>query len=373
MQNLIGIINSVDNVKNNYQTLTQRRPDYMLAFGARYRIIDFTLSNVSHYNLSNVILFGGKNIRSTLDHIGNGKSWELNRRNQGLTINPPAYDVGVGLLSEIKSFYDAIDLFINANQENIYLADPMSISKIDIGKAYDEFIKRDLDVMLVYKNVDDPNLEYLNTKKLHLKDNMVESVGENLGTERNFDMYINKLFIKKSVFIELISKTIEHGNASTLIDAIILYLKNYKVGAYKSDAYVSIIHDVPSYYKANMALLDPEIYNKVFYEGGIVLTKPKDEPSTLYKPNSRVENSLVANGCIIEGYVENSIIFRGVKIGKNAIVKNSLLIQQSIVEDDAVVINTIVDKYGVIEKTVSTIGASGNPYVVPKSEIIRKG
>ena len=372
MQNLIGVINSIDSHTSKYETLTKNRPDYMLPYGARYRIIDFTLSNVSRYNLSNVILFGGRNIRSTLDHIGNGKSWELNRRTQGLTINPPSYDVGVGLISEIRSYYDSIEYFFNAKQEHIFLCDPMTIAKIDIQEAYENYLDNDYDIMLVYKNIDDRDLKYVNTKKLNLDGNRVKTIGENLGIDSNFNMFISRAFIKKSVFIELVSKSIELGNAGTLIDAIINNVDEYKIGAYETDTYVQVIRDANSYYEANLSLLNPEVYEKMFYEGGMILTKSKDEPSTMYKNNAKVKNSLVANGCIIEGHVENSIIFRGVNIGKNAIVKNSLLIQQSKVGEDSVVINSILDKYSIVDHSVSIIGASGNPYIVGKSERIRE-
>ncbi len=371
MQNLLGIINSVDSRVNRFESLTNKRPDYMLPYGARYRIIDFTLSNISNYNLSNVMLFGGRNIRSTLDHIGNGKSWELNRRNHGLSINPPSYDIGVELLSEIKSYYNAIDLIFTAKQENIYVSDPMTIAKINIDEAYEEFLEKDYDIMFVYKNLNDSDMKFLNTRKLILDGDKVVSVGENLGTEVNFNMFINNLFIKKSVFIELISKSIEHGNANTLVDAIELNRNEYKIGAYKTDVFVEMIRDAASYYQANLNLLKPEIYEEVFYTGGMILTKSKDEPSTLYKSYSKVGNSLVANGCIIEGHVENSIIFRGVNIGKNTIIKNSVLIQQSEVGDDAVVINSILDKYATIDDGVSIMGTGGNPYIVAKNERIR--
>lgn len=104
----------------------------------------------------------------------------------------------------------------------------------------------------------------------------------------------------------------------------------------------------------------------------MVYTKSKDEPSTLYRDGSRVSNSLVANGCIIEGQVENSIIFRGVHVGKNAIVKNSILIQKTKIEEDAVVVNTISDKYAVVKKGVSLVGSIDNPFVIEKSQIIER-
>jgi len=135
---------------------------------------------------------------------------------------------------------------------------------------------------------------------------------------------------------------------------------------------VEYIKDIKSFYDANMKLLNRGISRELFFEGGTIFTKSKDEPPTLYKDLATVNNSLIANGCIIEGEVQNSIIFRGVKIGKGSIVKNSIVMQKSIIEDNAIVVNSILDKYAKIGNGVRIIGSTLMPYVVEKAQRIRK-
>ncbi|NLC05130.1 MAG: hypothetical protein GX778_01245 [Erysipelothrix sp.] len=141
---------------------------------------------------------------------------------------------------------------------------------------------------------------------------------------------------------------------------------------YKHEGHVEDIRDAAAYYRASMNLLDDNIFKELFFEGGSVFTRSKDEPPTFYTEDSKVENSLVANGCIIEGEVSNSIIFRGVKIEKGAVVKDSIVMQKSIIKKDAYVVKSILDKHTTICDAVAIVGTKSNPHIVAKNVIIRK-
>lgn len=371
MNQCIGIIKA-SKTSDDYKSLCKERPAYMLPFGGRYRLIDFALTNMSIYNLANVVLYGEENLRSTMDHIGDGKSWELNRRQNGLMILPPRFDYHSGEKNEIETYFHSLPFYYDSSSEDIFLVDPMILAAVNIRVAYDLFKEKDLDVLLLYSRMEDPQGKHINADKLILgHDGSLINIGMNLGTEPEFNLYLQKAFMKKEVFIELIKNAKEKGDAKTLKQALLNNKSRLKIGTMEIDAHVERIHDIKSYYDANMNLLDPDIYYELFYKGGTILTKSKDEPSTLYEEGSRVENSLVANGCIIEGQVENSIIFRGVKIGKGAIVKNSILIQKTEIGEDAVVVNTIADKYAKVEKGVTVTGAVNQPFIIEKSQVIR--
>lgn len=371
MRTCSGIIISPGESKA-FGTLAKTRPDYMLPFGGRYRLIDFALSNMANYNISHVMLFAGNNVRSTLDHIGNGSDWELNRRKNGLLINPRSYDEYTKHPSPIYTYYDSIPFFTKVAHQNIYVEDPMILAKPNIRRAYEEFLENDYDVMILYKQVEDQQGYYNGMKKLVLDDDgRFLNIGYNLGTKPVVDMGIGRTFIKTKVFIDLVNDAIENGNANTIMKAIQNHKNRLKIGTYKVDGHVQFIYDINSYYRSNMVLLDAEKYNELFYEGGMVYTKAKDEPSTLYTETAKSSNSLIANGCIIEGQVENSIIFRGVHVHKNSIVRNCILNQDAVVEEDAVCVNTITDKDAIIGKGVTIAGAINNPFVVSKGQKIR--
>ena len=144
------------------------------------------------------------------------------------------------------------------------------------------------------------------------------------------------------------------------------------INSYEFKGHTENIRNLKSFYDANLNLLKKPIAQELFYENGTILTQTKDEPSTLYTQTSSVQNSHVANGCIIEGSVENSIIFRGVKIAKGAVVKNSIVMQKSQIKENASVVNSILDKESCIGEGVRIAGSTLIPYVVEKRQNIRK-
>lgn len=372
MKNCIGIVKSPDLLANNYSILTKNRPDYMLPYGGRYRVVDFTLSNLSEHGIEKVLVYAGLNIRSTLDHIASGKNWGLDRRVDGLMINPPGYDRFGNTESQLMTLYNSLRFFKDARQEYVYLTNPMVITRIDITKAYKEFIDNDYDVMFLYRSQKDLEGDFINARNLIMdEDGELKNVGLHLGTEDVFNMFVENMFIKKDVFIDVVTKGIERGNATTLIDAIFSE-PNLKLGTLEIFRHVEYIRDLISFYKSNLNLLNYGIYADLMLAGEGIRTKTKDEPSSLYLEDNKASNSIVANGCIINGEVENSVVFRGAKIGKGAIIKNSIIFQKAVIEENAVVINAVVDKNAVIKEGVFVQGSSNNPYVVEKNMVVEK-
>lgn len=374
MDNCIGII-STDVNDGNFGNLCKPRPAYMLPIGGRYRLIDFTISNMINHGIKTVAVYTGPKIRSTMDHLGNGKAWDLNRRFSGLFIFPPSYEEkSINLIGNISDYYSTEHFFNRMREEYIILAEPSIIAKVDLNKVFKHFIDTDVDMTLVYKKKEDPKGNLINSDKLYLddKDNL-KRIGINLGTEKEFNHFIGIIFLKKKVFLELVRDSIEKGNTNTFKQIIAKNLDKYKINTYEFKGHVESINNLKGYYDTNMTLLKRDVSRNIFFDGGSIETKSKDEPSTLYGENSKVENSLVANGCIIEGEVESSIIFRGVKIEKGAIIKNSIVMQKSVIEEGAIVVNSILDKYTRVKKNARITGSQSLPYVVEKYSTIDNG
>lgn len=373
MDNCFGIINQ-RNIESNFGRLCKNRPVYMLPFASRYRIIDVAISNMVNNGIKTIAVYTGEKIRSTMDHLSDGKSWSLNSRFQGLFLYPPVkQDSSIEKLGDISDLYSTIGFIESLREENVFIMEPSSIYMVNLDEAYEEFVKTDSDITLMYIKVKDEDGDYINTDKLHLdEDKFVDNIGINLGTELEFNMFINSILIKKEVLLKLIRETVEKGNANSVKDAIIKNKNLLKINSYELDGLVQIVKDTSSYFKANLDLLEKDCYRELFYKNGKVMTKTKDEPPTLYMNKPRVENSLIANGCFVEGDVENSVIFRGVKIEKGAIVKNSIIMQKSEIKAGAVVINSIIDKYAVIEEEVSIVGSINQPFIVEKNGLVKK-
>lgn len=370
MENIIGLITYG---RGEFGPLAKNRPAYMLPFGCRYRLIDFALSTIANNDIDNVALYAGSMLRSTIDHIGNGKSWDLNRRFGGLSIFPEVFSEKYNRSDELVNIYDSLSFYESNVEEQIFFIDPMTITKINVQEVYDQHRREDSDITLIYKTVEDKEGHYLNYDKMTLnEDQTVRNIGVNLGTQDVFNMYLGMGFIKKSVFMDLIKNALENDDSYSLKGAILKEKERYKIRTYAYEGRVAVIRDINSYLSANMALLNRDSFHEMFHVNGTILTKSKDEPSTMYYKNARVENSLLANGCIIDGTISHSIIFRGVQVGKNAIVKNSLIMEGTVIEEDAVIINCILDKGTIVKEGVSLVGSPTNPYTIGKKQIIKR-
>lgn len=373
MNNCLGLI-MTEGKDTEFGELTYKRPLTMLPFGGRYRLVDFTLSNMVNNGINTIAVYTGEKARSTMDHLGNGKPWDLNRRFTGLFIFPPLYSQDEyskhGDLGELQS---TESFFIQAKERYVLLADPAYLSKVNLQKAFNAFLESGADVGMVYANVTDPEGQFFHATKLHIDENKkIVSMGYNLGYESSFNMHLGLTFLKKSLLGQIVYESIELGTAKSLRDALINNITRLRIVGIPHKGNVEYIRNTANFYRANMNLLNEDIYNELFFEGGPILTKAKDEPSTFYGDEARVSNSLIANGCIIEGEVINSIIFRGVNIGKGTLVKNSILMQKTIVGEEAAIINTITDKYVEVDSFVTIAGTQLSPYIAQKGQKIRK-
>lgn len=373
MEKCIGVINT-HNIDNRFGPLCKHRPPYMLPFGGRYRLIDISISNLVNHGIRTVAIYTGEKIRSTMDHLGNGKPWDLNRRFNGLFLFPPVYDEKYkNPLSDIAQYHSTETFFKQAKEKYVLVMNPTMLAKVDISEAFKHFLGSGADATLVYNRRYDPFGQFINCEKLHIDEegNFID-MGLNLGTEKSFNHYLKMFFMKKNVFLEIIKDSIESGDAHFFKDAALERKDNYKINSYEFKGHVDPVSDLRTYYESNLRLLKRDISNELFFKGGTIYTNSKDEPSTLYTESSNVQNSLVANGCIIEGNVEGSVIFRGVKIGKGAIVKNSIIMQKSVIEDGAIIVNSVLDKYSTVEKGANLAGSSLLPYVVEKGGTVTK-
>lgn len=369
MDNILALVYSSEFNPADYGELCKVRPDYMLPYAGRYRIIDFTLSNLTNYDISNVILYAGNKMRSTLDHIGDGRSWELNRRRGGLTINPPNYDKKNP--SEIETYFDTLRGFEESNAEYIFVTNPMYINKVDIGDAKEQLKNQGNDVLIFTKKTEDKDGFFLNRRIINSnEEGKPANAGFNLGTSDEFDLFAGSILIKRELFIKVLRYAEEKNYISNLLNAIFEYPEDLDIDFYRVNNQLEIIMDTYSFFDANIKLLDREYFDNLFYKDGLVYTKSKDEPSTSYTKESKVKNSLIANGAIIEGEVENSVIFRGVKVKKGAVIKNSIIFQDSVVGDEAILNFVITEKGTQVGKNVKLFGNRSHPFVSSKNEVL---
>lgn len=351
--------------------LTTNRTTASIPYGGRYRLIDFILSNIVNAGIFNVAIITKTNYHSLMDHLESGSSWDLNRKNGGLSIFPPfASDT-------LKSVYRGklegligIRKFLEfAKEDYVVLSDCNVICSMDIKDIVDKHIESCAEITIVYhrsEHIDENDLvlrldknEFVYDMSIAIKEVLMPS---NIG----LGVYI----IKRELLVKIIEDAYEHG----YIDFEREYLqKNYKrtrICGYENKGYSAIINSRDDYFKANMDLLRKEVRKELFYENGNIYTKQKDSIPAKYGANALVKNSLIADGTMIDGTVENCIIFRGVKVAEGASVKNSILMQSTVLEAGAQLDYIITDKNVHITKDCMLIGAPNCPTVISKDRVV---
>lgn len=363
LKDYMGII-LLNEDEDNIRRLTKNRPLASIPFGGRYRIIDFVLSNLVNSGMSNIGIFTDGKTRSLMDHLGSGKPWDLARKINGLFIFNFSYSGKY--INEIETLKNNIEYLYKSKEKYIIISSSYMVCNIDYKAAAAFHEKSDADVTIIYKNALSDETSFINCDVLNLEGDKVLTVGKNIGTDNQNNISMDMFIMKKEVLIKLLLRCIKTGHYNSIKEAIYEKLGNLNVNAYRFHGYLSCINTIKDYYKTNMDLLDLSISSELFSENGTIFTKTQDEPPTKYTETSKAENSLVANGCIIEGKVKNSIIFRRVNIHKDAEIENCIIMQNCEIKAHARLTNIVIDKGIVIEEGKELKGDKDIPLVVER-------
>lgn len=363
---------------NNIPELTRVRTIGSVPFACRYRFIDFTLSNMVNSNIYNINVITHYNYRSLMDHIGSGKDWDLARRSGGLKILPPYISSGnvgnTGYQTRLESLKSVSAAIGHINDEYVVLSDCDVICNADFGDMIEYHRKTDADMTLAVKRVSlTKESSKLNT--IYTSDDDGKLIDVKMyptDFEGEADISLNIIVMKTSYLQQIVADAIAHNYTSMTKDVIARNLTRMNYRVYRYDGYFACITSLEDYFKYSLELLtDSEARDSLFnVKNRPVYTKVRNSAPSYYAPTSSVKNSFVADGCWIEGTVENSIVFRGAKIGKNATVRNSIIMQDGIVSDGAFLNYVITDKNAVIRDGRMLSGAETQPFYVSKGKLI---
>lgn len=368
MASTVGVIFSSIN-EQNVPELTKVRSMGSIPFGGRYRIVDFALSNMVNSGITTVGMITKNNYQSLMDHIGSGKFWDLARKDGGLILLPPYSDETETLYkNRLEALKGATAFLKKAKEDFVVLADSDAVYKLDYSKVIDYHIQKNADITLVYHEHNLVKSHYYMTFDV-AKDGKIKGIEINPttgGVEKN---YINVMVARTSFLLRLIQDAIQHGYTSFGKDILSPGVSTYKLYGYKYDGYYANINSLNTYFKANMDLLDRKVRDEIF-GGRDVYTKVNDSAPAKFADTASVKNSLVSDGCVIEGTVENSILFRGVKIGKGTVVKNCILMTDNIVGENCNLAYVVSDKNSVIRDNRVLAGCEVQPYFINKGSLI---
>ncbi|MEA4854571.1 MAG: glucose-1-phosphate adenylyltransferase subunit GlgD [Christensenella sp.] len=359
----------------NLRELVYLRTVGALPVAGRYRTIDFILSNMVNSGIRNVGVIAQRSYHSLMDHLGSGKEWDLSRKNDGLFILPPfssAENMGSyrGVVDAIKGVMSYI---LRTKQQYCVLSGSFTI----YNRTFDDIVERHIDtgadITMLYN--EEPQDAYkgerYNDVRLHVNvDGRVTDLETNASITDSTKVGMDTYVIRKDLLEYLVEDCASRGKYNFVSDLLMGNLNRLKIMAYEHKGYVGRLHSVASYYKLNMDFLDTEVQKDLFYSGNQIYTKIKDEVPAKYARSSKVKNSLVANGCVIEGEVENSILFRGVYVGKGAKIKNCIIMQNSEIYNNSNLEYVILDKSVNIRQGRRLIGDEGFPVIIRKGAIV---
>lgn len=372
----LGIIfpNSYDSL---VPELVTERLMASIPFASRYRMCDFMISSMVHCGIDNISILVRKNYHSLMDHLGSGREWDLTRKNGGLNIVPPyaqkqvkMYEGRIEALESIRGYLK------KQNEKYVIMTDSNIAVNFDFNDLLHAHMASGADATVVYRKQEIP--EPLLRKSTETADmyyalgingDHVSKIYVNPTEKGEMNFCMNIYVIERELLMRMIDDAYVHGYTNFVRDILERQIEHLDVRGYCYDGYVAQIYDMKSYFEENMRLLQEENLNALF-SGNQIYTKIRDDNPTRYINGSKAKNVMVADGCVIEGEVENSILFRGVHIGKGAKVRNCVLMQDTVVEADASVEYVITDKDVTITEGKSLTGNESFQVFVAKGQTV---
>ena len=375
MKDVMGIIYTGE--KDSFlRELTTMRAVAAVPVAGRYRVIDFLVSSLVNSDIPNVGVIMQKNYHSLMDHLGSGKEWDLHGKSDGLFILPPF------LTSENSGAYpgslDALHANLNyirrSRQDYVLLCNSLIVFNADFRGMVKAYEKSGADICMMYsKNPDMQRSEY----GVYLDvdeddDGLITNLEIDPTKPRYENTSLEVTLMRKDLLINLVDRGVSRGYHDLMRNVFqrMIHDAGLRAVGYEYKKPCFRIDSIQSFFSFNMEVINPEIRNSLFSDDRPVYTKLRDEMPARYLDNASISDSIVADGCIVDAKVSHSVLFRGVKIGKGARVKNCIIMQDSVIEEGAELENCILDKQAVIKKGGKLIGPPSYPIVISKNMTI---
>ena len=335
-------------------------------FGSRFRLVDFMLSSLVEAKVNSIGIVTRNKYGSLMDHVGWGKDWDLNRKNGGIKFLTPFFQDANTIMGENKfeALNGIMEYIKDSLPEYCLICDSNIVFNMNLQHFMKAHEEKGADISFVYKKMV-PQQKDLEVS-LDGDGKVYDALYHTSEGDEEKDVVMTMILLKKDLLISLVEQGITYGWDSIKKDIIAKQFNNYKIYGYKADGYMAVIRSVGDYYNASMDLLKSSVRKELFMSDIPVLTRIKDSVPTIYGEQCHIKNSLIADGCNIDGTVENCIIFRDVKVEKGAVLKNSIIMQNTKVGKDAYLSNVITDKDIVVNDSKILAGTESVPFIINK-------
>jgi glucose-1-phosphate adenylyltransferase len=357
---------------NSYRMkeLSNKRAIAAMPIAGSFRSIDFALSSMSNSRIQKVAVLTQYNSRSLNEHLSSSKWWDFGRKMGGLYVFPPTVTVDNNFWyrGTADALYQNIDFLKSCHEPYVVIASGDCVYKLDYNKVLEYHIAKKADITVVCKQLP-PQEDVTRFGVLKMNEECrIEQFEEKPMAADSNTISCGIYVIRRRQLIELIEKSAEEGRFDFVRDVLIRYKGVKRIYGYKIDSYWSNIASVESYYRTNMDFLKPEVRDFFFRQYPEVHSKVDDLPPAKYNPGSEVKNSLVSAGSIINGYVENSLIFKNVFVGENCVIRNSIVLNDVYLGDNVHLENCIVESRDTIRANTYYNGEDGIKIVIESDE-----
>lgn len=371
MYKAFGIVNSSS--KNiRVEGLEDYRPIGAFSFLGRYRVIDFPISNLSNSDIDRIQIYVQEKPRTLVSHIGTGRHYNINSKSGRLQIlfsdTAKRNDI---YNTDIAAYYENLECIEAMHHEYVVITPDYMVYSADFSTLIAQHIDSGADITLLYHSVDNAKEAYLNCNILNLnKQRGVLSIEPNHGNAKNRNIFMDTYIMKKDLLVDLIKKARATSSAFTLTDIINELHNDLDVRGISHRGFLASITDFQSYYDANMDLINIKTAQTLFDSEWPIYTRTNDSCPTHYYGTAEIRNSVVSNGCQVEGTIENSILGRGCIIHKGAVIKNSVVLAGAEIGEGVHVENQVVDKLAKILHVKEVVSDPALPGYIKRGDII---
>lgn len=371
MCDALGIITSSAN-RTRVAGLQDYRPMGAFSFCGRYRVIDFPLSNMSNSEIDHIQVYVRENPRSLAEHLGNGSSYNINSKKGKLQLLFTEKDsVNDIYNTDISAFYENQNIIRRSQQTYVVVAPSYMIYKQDFSQALQQHIDSEADISLLYHHVNNAKEAFLNCNTINLnRQKGVLSLERNSGTAASRNIFMSTYIMKKDLFLQLVKEAHDLSSMYALSDIINLKCDELDIRGILHRGYFATVSDFNSYFEANLDLLDYDEAASLFTPDWPIYTVTTDAAPTRYYPGASVTHSMVSNGCLVKGKIENSVIGRGVRIDEGAVVKNSVVLAYSHIGEGVHVENQVIDKWANIIHAKNLVADPEHPGYVRRDDTL---